>query len=244
MAHDPKSKPADKEPIQLIAQPCRLRGRSGQRARARVGADCHHQLVEHPGPLLDHPGHVAMPTLLLATIPVSMLAEHLVASDRWSEERAKQLELKPLARIIASSVSGIAPEIMGVGPIEAIRKVLKQAGMSIDNIDTMELNEAFAAQVIPVCREVGIEAAELLRRPEGLVATPPPALAVERVAQPVGDGIQIGGDMEPVHRDVVAGVHDGRDLRLWNRGAHSPEETSPTGPSGQHHDLHERHRAR
>ncbi|MEA2453163.1 MAG: acetyl-CoA C-acetyltransferase [Actinomycetota bacterium] len=74
-----------------------------------------------------------------------------------SEERASQLGLKPRARIIASSVSGIAPEIMGVGPIEAVRKVLKQAGMSIDNIDTMELNEAFAAQVIPVCREVGID---------------------------------------------------------------------------------------
>jgi len=74
-----------------------------------------------------------------------------------SEERAKQLGLKPRARIIASSVSGVAPEIMGVGPIEAVRKVLKQAGMSIDNIDTMELNEAFAAQVIPVCREVGID---------------------------------------------------------------------------------------
>jgi len=74
-----------------------------------------------------------------------------------SDERAKQLGVKPVARIIASSVSGVAPEIMGVGPIEAVRKVLKQAGMSIDDIDYMELNEAFAAQVIPVCREVGID---------------------------------------------------------------------------------------
>jgi acetyl-CoA C-acetyltransferase len=74
-----------------------------------------------------------------------------------SEERASQLGVTPLARIIASSVSGIAPEIMGVGPIEAVRKVLKQAGMSIDDIDVMELNEAFAAQVIPVCREVGVD---------------------------------------------------------------------------------------
>jgi acetyl-CoA C-acetyltransferase len=74
-----------------------------------------------------------------------------------SEERAGQLGLKPRARIIASSVSGVAPEIMGVGPIEAIRKVLKQAGMSIDDIETVELNEAFAAQVLPVCREVGID---------------------------------------------------------------------------------------
>ncbi len=74
-----------------------------------------------------------------------------------SEERASQLGVQPLARIVASSVSGVAPEIMGVGPIEAVRKVLKQAGMSIDDIDVMELNEAFAAQVIPVCREVGVD---------------------------------------------------------------------------------------
>jgi acetyl-CoA C-acetyltransferase len=74
-----------------------------------------------------------------------------------SDERASQLGVKPLARIIASSVSGVAPEIMGVGPIEAVRKVLKQAGMSIDDVDVMELNEAFAAQVLPVCREVGVD---------------------------------------------------------------------------------------
>jgi acetyl-CoA C-acetyltransferase len=74
-----------------------------------------------------------------------------------STERAEQLGVTPLARIIASSVSGVAPEIMGVGPIEAVRKVLKQAGMSIDDVDVMELNEAFAAQVIPVCRELGMD---------------------------------------------------------------------------------------
>ncbi len=74
-----------------------------------------------------------------------------------STERAEQLGVTTLARIIASSVSGVAPEIMGVGPIEAVRKVLKQAGMSIDDVDVMELNEAFAAQVIPVCRELGMD---------------------------------------------------------------------------------------
>jgi acetyl-CoA C-acetyltransferase len=74
-----------------------------------------------------------------------------------SEERSTQLGIKPLARIIASSVSGVAPEIMGIGPIEAVRKVLKQAEMSIDDIDIIELNEAFAAQVIPVCRELGVD---------------------------------------------------------------------------------------
>jgi acetyl-CoA C-acetyltransferase len=74
-----------------------------------------------------------------------------------SSERADQLGITPLARIIASSVSGVAPEIMGIGPIEAVRKVLKQADMSIEDIEVVELNEAFAAQVLPVCRELGIQ---------------------------------------------------------------------------------------
>ncbi len=74
-----------------------------------------------------------------------------------SDTRARELGITPLARIIASSVSGVAPEIMGVGPIEAVRKVLKQAGMTIDEVDVVELNEAFAAQVLPVCREIGVD---------------------------------------------------------------------------------------
>jgi acetyl-CoA C-acetyltransferase len=74
-----------------------------------------------------------------------------------SEERARELGIQPLARIIASSVSGVEPEIMGVGPIEAVRKVLDRGGMSIDDVDVMELNEAFAAQVLPVCRELGVD---------------------------------------------------------------------------------------
>jgi len=74
-----------------------------------------------------------------------------------SEQRASELGLQPRARIIASSVSGVEPEIMGVGPIGAVRKVLDRAGMTIDDVDVVELNEAFAAQVLPVCRELGID---------------------------------------------------------------------------------------
>ena len=74
-----------------------------------------------------------------------------------SDARARELGIAPLARIVASSVSGVAPEIMGVGPIEAVRKVLKQAGLTIDDVEVVELNEAFAAQVLPVCRELGID---------------------------------------------------------------------------------------
>jgi acetyl-CoA C-acetyltransferase len=74
-----------------------------------------------------------------------------------SDTRAQELGIEPRARIIASAVSGVEPEIMGVGPIEAVRKVLKQSGMTIEDVEVMELNEAFAAQVLPVCRELGVD---------------------------------------------------------------------------------------
>ena len=74
-----------------------------------------------------------------------------------SDEKARELGIRPRARILASSVSGLDPEIMGVGPIEAVRKALARAGMTIEDVDVMELNEAFAAQVLPVCREVGVD---------------------------------------------------------------------------------------
>ncbi len=77
------------------------------------------------------------------------------------EEYAKQLGIKPLARILGSAVSGLDPAIMGVGPIEACKRVFAQTGMTVDDIDVVELNEAFAAQVLPVSREVGWDMAKL-----------------------------------------------------------------------------------
>jgi len=74
-----------------------------------------------------------------------------------SDTRARELGVQPLARIVASGVSGLNPEIMGLGPIEACRQALKRAGMTIDDIDLVEINEAFAAQVIPSARHLGIE---------------------------------------------------------------------------------------
>jgi acetyl-CoA C-acetyltransferase len=73
-----------------------------------------------------------------------------------SDTKAKQLGITPLARIVASGVTGINPEIMGLGPIEACRQALARAGMSIDQIDLVEINEAFAAQVIPSAKHLGI----------------------------------------------------------------------------------------
>jgi acetyl-CoA C-acetyltransferase len=69
-----------------------------------------------------------------------------------SDDRAEQLGLEPIARIIASAVSAVRPEIMGLGPIPAIRALLAQAGMTIDDVDIVEINEAFAAQIVP-CRD-------------------------------------------------------------------------------------------
>ena len=74
-----------------------------------------------------------------------------------SDTRAAELGVTPLARIVASGVSALDPEIMGLGPIEASRQALKRAGMSIDDVDLVELNEAFAAQVIPSARHLGID---------------------------------------------------------------------------------------
>jgi acetyl-CoA C-acetyltransferase len=74
-----------------------------------------------------------------------------------SDTRARELGLQPRARIIASAVSGVEPEIMGVGPIGAVRNVLDRAGMTIEDVDVVELNEAFAAQVLPVSWELGID---------------------------------------------------------------------------------------
>ena len=73
-----------------------------------------------------------------------------------SDTKAKRLGLQPLARIVSSGVSGLNPEIMGLGPIEASRQALKRAGMTIDQIDLVEINEAFAAQVIPSANHLGI----------------------------------------------------------------------------------------
>jgi acetyl-CoA acetyltransferase len=73
-----------------------------------------------------------------------------------SDTKARELELTPLARIVATSVSALSPEIMGYGPIEASRGALARAGMTISDIDLVEINEASAAQVIPSYRDLGI----------------------------------------------------------------------------------------
>jgi len=74
-----------------------------------------------------------------------------------SDTKAAELGITPLARIVATGVSGLSPEIMGLGPVEASRKALAHAGMSIGDMDLVEINEAFAAQVIPSYQDLGVD---------------------------------------------------------------------------------------
>jgi acetyl-CoA C-acetyltransferase len=74
-----------------------------------------------------------------------------------SDTRARELGLTPLARIVATGVSALSPEIMGLGPVEASRQALRRAGMTIGDIDLVEINEAFAAQVLPSAADLGID---------------------------------------------------------------------------------------
>ncbi|WP_067816850.1 acetyl-CoA C-acetyltransferase [Nocardia inohanensis] len=74
-----------------------------------------------------------------------------------SDTKARELGLTPLARIVATGVSGLSPEIMGLGPIQAVRNTLKTAGMTIDDLDLYEINEAFAVQVLGSARELGMD---------------------------------------------------------------------------------------
>src|SRR5690625_1430985 len=78
-----------------------------------------------------------------------------------SDTRAAELGLTPLARIVATGVTALSPEIMGLGPVEASKQALARAGMSIDDIDLVEINEAFAAQVIPSARGLGVDTDKL-----------------------------------------------------------------------------------
>ena len=87
----------------------------------------------------------------------SPLSDGAAALLLTTPQKAEQLRLKPMARIIASAAAGVHPNYMGTGPIPATQKALKRAGLTIDQIDLVELNEAFASQVLACARELGID---------------------------------------------------------------------------------------
>ncbi|MDT5155786.1 MAG: acetyl-CoA acyltransferase [Acidobacteriota bacterium] len=87
----------------------------------------------------------------------SQMSDGAAAVVVMSDERARQLNLKPLARFVAYATAGCPPEEMGIGPVQAIPKVLKLAGLKLEDIDVIELNEAFAAQSLAVVRVLGLD---------------------------------------------------------------------------------------
>jgi acetyl-CoA acyltransferase len=78
-----------------------------------------------------------------------------------SERMVKELNVKPIARMVGFGVAGVEPRIMGIGPVEAVPKALKNAGLKLNDIDLIELNEAFAAQSLAVIRELDIDQSKL-----------------------------------------------------------------------------------
>ena len=91
----------------------------------------------------------------------SQMSDGAAATVVMSAQKAKELGLTPLARIVATAATGLSPEIMGLGPIQAVRKVLRTAGMSISDIDLFEINEAFAAVSLASTRELGVDPAKV-----------------------------------------------------------------------------------
>jgi acetyl-CoA acyltransferase len=91
----------------------------------------------------------------------SQMSDGAAATVVISEERARALGLKPIARLVSYALAGVPPEIMGIGPVEAVPKALKRAGLKLDDIELVELNEAFAAQAVAVIRALGLDAARV-----------------------------------------------------------------------------------
>jgi acetyl-CoA C-acetyltransferase len=110
-----------------------------------------------------------------------------------SDTRAKELGIKPIARIVASGVSGLNPEIMGLGPIEACRQALKRANMTIDDIDLVEINEAFAAQVIPSAKHLGITLDKLNIRGGGIALGHPFGMTGARIMTTLLNSLEDAG---------------------------------------------------
>jgi acetyl-CoA C-acetyltransferase len=122
-----------------------------------------------------------------------------------SAAKAKQLGLTPLARIISSGVSALNPEIMGLGPIEACRQAMKRAGMTINDIDLVEINEAFAAQVIPSAKHLGIDMDKLNIHGGGIALGHPFGMTGARIMTTLINGLQTTGKTVGMESMCVGG---------------------------------------
>jgi acetyl-CoA C-acetyltransferase len=122
-----------------------------------------------------------------------------------SEDKAKALGLTPKARIVASTVAAIRPEIMGLGPIPAIQALLKETGMTIDDIDIVEINEAFAAQIVPCREELGISEEKLNPFGGAIALGHPFGMTGARIMTTLINGLQATGGTYGIESMCVAG---------------------------------------
>lgn len=107
-----------------------------------------------------------------------------------SDTKAAELGITPLARVVATAVSGLSPEIMGLGPVDASRRALARAGMSTSDIDLVEINEAFAAQVIPSARQLGVDLDRLNVHGGAIAVGHPFGMTGARIASTLINGLQ------------------------------------------------------
>jgi acetyl-CoA C-acetyltransferase len=122
-----------------------------------------------------------------------------------SEDKAAALGLQPRARIIASTVAAIRPEIMGLGPIPAIQALLKATGMSMDDIDIVEINEAFAAQIVPCMDELGIDGDKLNPFGGAIALGHPFGMTGARIMTTLLNGLQTRDGQYGIESMCVAG---------------------------------------
>jgi acetyl-CoA C-acetyltransferase len=122
-----------------------------------------------------------------------------------SDTRAAELGIKPLARIVASSVSSLNPEIMGLGPIEAIRQVLERAELTVDDIDLFEINEAFAVQVLGSADELGIPEEKLNINGGSIALGHPFGMTGARIMTTLLNGLEDTGGRYGVESMCVGG---------------------------------------
>jgi len=123
------------------------------------------------------------------------LNDGAAAAVVMSQARAEQLGIEPLARIISTGVSSLEPELMGLGPIESSRQALGRAGMTIDDVDVVEINEAFAAQVIPSARGIGVDPFSDKLNPHGgaIALGHPFGMTGARIMTTLLNGLEDGG---------------------------------------------------
>jgi acetyl-CoA C-acetyltransferase len=125
----------------------------------------------------------------------------VVVSDRVVDE----LGLQPLARIVSTGVSGLSPEVMGLGPAEASRRALALAGLSIDDMDLVEINEAFAAQVIPSARELGVDPERLNVHGGAIAVGHPFGMTGARITSTLINGLEATGGRYGLETMCVGG---------------------------------------